>query len=68
MVWQKIGCSVLQYVHRIGRTGRAGKAGRAVAFVAPCDRRHAPGLMQLLNDAKAPVPPGRETHLAPPTM
>jgi superfamily II DNA/RNA helicase len=49
---------LLQYVHRIGRTGRAGATGRAVAFVAPSDRRHAPGLLQLLKDAGAAVPPG----------
>ncbi|KAJ9084108.1 ATP-dependent RNA helicase ded1 [Entomophthora muscae] len=44
------------YVHRIGRTGRAGNTGTATTFFNRGNRNLAPGLIDLLTEAKQDVP------------
>merc|ERR1719296_366891 len=50
------GLSAEGYVHRIGRCGRAGRRGLAITFVTDGDERFAPYLIQVLRQAKQPVP------------
>jgi len=45
-----------QYVHRIGRTGRAGKKGLAVSFITNANAGVASKLVDILNEARQPVP------------
>ena len=45
-----------EYVHRIGRTGRAGNTGWATSFYNEANQKIAPGLVDLLNEAKQDVP------------
>jgi superfamily II DNA/RNA helicase len=60
-----LGLSMDSYVHRIGRCGRADRKGVAVSFVTDGDERHAQQLVQVLEQARQPVPPGlREMALS----
>lgn len=45
-----------EYVHRIGRTGRAGNTGWATSFYNESNQKIAPGLVDLLTEAKQDVP------------
>jgi len=45
-----------EYVHRIGRTGRAGNTGWATSFFNESNMKIAPGLVDLLSEAKQDVP------------
>jgi len=45
-----------EYVHRIGRTGRAGNTGWATSFFNESNMKIAPGLVELLSEAKQDVP------------
>jgi len=45
-----------EYVHRIGRTGRAGNTGWATSFYNESNQKIAPGLVDLLAEAKQDVP------------
>ena len=45
-----------EYVHRIGRTGRAGNTGWATSFYNDNNQKIAPGLVELLKEAKQDVP------------
>merc|ERR1719291_401044 len=44
------------YVHRVGRTGRAGATGSAYTFFTAEKSRHAAELVNVLREAKQPVP------------
>lgn len=44
------------YVHRIGRTGRAGKSGVATAFFSDKNIPIAKPLVELMQEAKQPIP------------
>ena len=49
--------TIEDYVHRIGRTGRAGKTGAAITFFsAASDKMRAGELVNVLREAKQPVP------------
>merc|ERR1719383_1022110 len=52
-----------EYVHRIGRTGRAGNVGWATSFYNEANQKIAPGLVDLLTEAKQDVP-DRLKHIA----
>ena len=45
------------YIHRIGRTGRNSQYGTAFTFFSNEDARHAPALIQILDEAGAVVHP-----------
>lgn len=45
------------YIHRIGRTGRSAQMGTAFTFFSNEDARHAPALIQILDEAGAMVHP-----------
>ena len=45
-----------EYVHRIGCTGRAGNTGWATSFFNESNMKIAPGLVDLLSEAKQDVP------------
>lgn len=49
--------SLENYVHRIGRTGRAGAYGTAYSFFTPANCKLAKELLDILVEAKQPVPP-----------
>jgi ATP-dependent RNA helicase DDX5/DBP2 len=49
--------SMESYVHRVGRTGRAGATGTAYSFFTPTNYKCAKELVQVLMEAKQPVPP-----------
>ncbi|CAO3593230.1 unnamed protein product [Absidia cylindrospora] len=49
------------YVHRIGRTGRAGNTGLATAFFNRNNKNIARDLLDILKEAKQPVPPWLES-------
>jgi len=44
------------YIHRVGRTGRAGATGSSYTFFTQDKFRHAPQLIQVLQEANQPVP------------
>ena len=52
-----LGCSLDAYVHRVGRCGRAGRSGVAHTLVLEGDEALAPGLAELLERSRQPVPP-----------
>ncbi|KAJ1341567.1 hypothetical protein BSLG_003840 [Batrachochytrium salamandrivorans] len=49
--------TVEDYCHRIGRTGRAGKTGISHTLFTLHDKGHSGGLINILKQAKQPVPP-----------
>lgn len=49
-------CSIDDYVHRIGRTGRAGNTGLATAFFNRNNKNIVRDLVDILKEAKQPVP------------
>lgn len=51
-----MGLSVDHYIHRIGRCGRAGGKGHAHTFFVDYDRKFAPELVIVLEQADQPVP------------
>jgi len=50
------GSSSENYVHRIGRCGRAGRSGKAITFVTDGDQKFSEYLVQVLTEARQPVP------------
>merc|ERR1712054_372186 len=48
--------SIEDYIHRVGRTGRAGATGSSYTFFTQDKFRHAPQLIQVLQEANQPVP------------
>ena len=48
--------TIEDYIHRIGRTGRAGKTGVSHTFFHKGDKARSGELVNVLNDAKMPVP------------
>lgn len=49
--------TIADYIHRIGRTGRCGKKGISHTFFCKFDKGLAGELVNVLNEAKAEVPP-----------
>merc|ERR1712054_232986 len=48
--------NIEDYIHRVGRTGRAGATGSSYTFFTQDKFRHAPQLIQVLQEANQPVP------------